>query len=100
MMKKTTIVLCVSVILIVILLGLKTTTVYSWSEINKPDGPESGKTALMLYGTYLFDSSTVGDFHFLLHFGNYKYELIVAVVLVSALLLYLFKKKATEVGSR
>lgn len=93
MNKKQLIILWIIVIFIGILIGLKTTTVYPTSEIIKPGGPEFGHTALMLYGSLILTSENAGGLHFLLNFGEYKYQLIIAVIIIGCTLIYSWKSK-------
>ena len=96
MNKKQLIVLWITVIMIIFFLGLRTTTIYRLSEVTKPDGPEFGHTALKLYGSLLLSSNNAGKLHFLLDFGNYKYQLILACILVGGTLLYSLKSKENK----
>ena len=96
MNKKQIVVLWTFVIIISLLLGLETTTVYRLSEFTKPGGPETGSTALMLYGSLLISSDTSGKLHFLLPLGNYKYHLMIVVALISGTLIYTFRYNARD----
>ena len=68
---------------IALMIGLKTSTTYRLSEALKPGGPEVGDTSLFLYGSLVLSSSDAGNLHFLLQFGEHKYQLIAAILLVS-----------------
>ncbi len=93
MNKKQIFVLWVLIITIAILIGLKTTTVYEITEIYKPNGPENGHTALMLYGMLVLMSENAGKLYPLLNLGDYKYNLIVVTVMIGLALLYTIKSK-------
>ncbi len=93
MNKKQIISLWIMVAIVSILIGLKTTTVYRLEEMYKPNGPETGHTALMLYGTMLMSSANAGVLHPLLNFGTYKYHLMLVVLLLGLTSIFTFKSK-------
>jgi hypothetical protein len=88
MNKKQLVVTWTATILIVILLGSRTGTTYRLSEIMKPGGPENGHTSLFLYGNHVLSSENAGNLYPLLNLGEYKYHLITAVLILSALAIY------------
>jgi len=96
MNKKQMIALWITVIIIAIFMGLKTSTVYRISEFSKPGGPEFGHTALMLYGSLILTSENAGYFHFLLNFGECKYQLIIAVIIIGCTLIYSMRSQKTN----
>jgi len=93
MNKKQLMVAWIMAVLLVIILGLETTTLYTTSEIEKPGGPEFGESALTLYGSLVLSAGNAGAFYRLLSLGHYRYQLIIGVLIIGTLLIYTFKSK-------
>jgi len=94
---KRKVIIWIVVLFIVIVMGLRTTTAYSTETLfgQKKTGTV-GATALVLYGTVILTSEEADGFHFVLGFGDYKYYLIAAALLIGAAAFFTVKEKPNK----
>ena len=86
------VILVVAALAISLLLGLRTGTTYKLSEVTKLGGPQNGNTTLFLYGNTVLSSEHPSRFAFLLPLGEYKFQAIAAVVLLSGVGLVVLRR--------
>jgi len=88
MNKKQLSVTWIAAILIVITLGSRTGVTYKVSDLLEYGESKIGYTSLFLYGTLILSAGDAGNLYPLLYLGEYKYQVIVGVLLIAGLAIY------------